>query len=71
MEPAEKIQTAEPLYTVKQFPEVEPAFSEGSLRWIIFQHKDKLIEKGALHYLGRKALLDRYPFISAVKEGLV
>ena len=71
MQASENISSSEPLYTVKQFPTVEPAFSEGSLRWLIFQNKEKLVDEGAIIFVGRKVLIDRPQFISTMKEGLV
>jgi hypothetical protein len=58
------------IHTVQSFTNAEPAFNEGGIRWTIFQFKDKLIEAGAIFYMGRKLLIDRDRFISCIKEGL-
>lgn len=66
-------QTIEPIGqidTVQSLASDVNAFTEGSIRWDIFQHKDKLIEKGAIFYNGRKLLIDRDRYIMSVKEGL-
>ena len=59
-----------PVHTVQSFAKTEPAFPEGSTRWIIFQYKEKLIEAGAIFYNGRKLLIDRERFINCIKKGL-
>ncbi len=59
-----------PIHTVQSMAKDEPAFPEGSIRWAVHQHKDKLIEKRAIFYNGRKLLIDRDRFIAAVREGL-
>ncbi len=58
-------------HSLKTFVDIEDAYTEGGVRWIIFQHKDKLIEKGAIYYVGRKIVIDSPKFISCMKEGLV
>lgn len=45
------------LLTVRQFSEKHPAFSEGSLRFIIF-HAHKNGFKRCIRRVGRKVLLD-------------
>lgn len=45
-------------------------FNEGGIRWVIFRHRDKLEEAGAIFYMGKKLLIDRNRFITRVKEGL-
>ncbi|MBT6457623.1 MAG: hypothetical protein HN936_18585 [Bacteroidetes bacterium] len=59
------------IHTVQSFADAEPAFNEGGIRWTVFQHKDKLIEAGAIFYNGRKLLIDRTRFIACLKKGLV
>lgn len=57
------------LYTVRQFAEANPAFSEASLRWLIFNSEPKklknchlesngLAESGAILRNGRRILID-------------
>ena len=70
MNTAESIDQQGQIHTVQSFANCEPAFNEGGIRWTVFQHKDKLLEKGAIFYNGRKLLIDRDRFIACVKEGL-
>ena len=70
MSTAETIDHQGQIHTVQSFADAEPAFNEGGIRWTIFQFKDKLIEAGAIFYLGRKLLIDRDRFIACIKEGL-
>ncbi len=47
------------LYTVRQFCEAYPAFTEGGLRWEIFHEENNgLAESGAILRNGRKVLID-------------
>jgi hypothetical protein len=59
------------LLTVRQFAERHPAFTEGSLRWLIFkagspemvsndEHSAAL--KDALIHIGRRVLIDEHKF---------
>jgi deoxyribodipyrimidine photolyase len=58
------------VHTVQTLADTEPAFNEGGIRWTIFQHKDKLLEEGAIFYNGRKLLIDRDRYIACVRSGL-
>ena len=74
---------ARPVFTVRQFAERNPAFSEAALRNLIFKadarHSTKgeipgngLIETGAIIRVGRKVLIDETAFfawIDAQKGG--
>jgi len=55
------------IHSVQSFAATEPAFSEGGIRWTIFQFKDDLIAAGAIFYSGRKLMIDRGCFISFLK----
>jgi len=46
------------------------ALNEGGIRWTIFQHKDELLEAGAIFYNGRKLLIDRDRYIACMRSGL-
>ena len=62
------------LLTVKQFSQKHQAFSEGSLRWLIFNARERfsasgepfggngLEEAGAILRIGRKVLIDEEKF---------
>jgi hypothetical protein len=58
------------IHTVQSLANYEPAFNEGGIRWTIFQHKNRLLEAGAIFYSGKKLLIDRDRYITCVKEGL-
>jgi len=58
------------IHTVQSFAASEPAFSEGGIRWTIFQFKDDLKAAGAIFYSGRKLMIDRDHFISFLKGNI-
>ena len=45
------------LLTVKEFSRQNPAFTEGSLRWLLFHRKDNGLECAVIK-VGRRVLLD-------------
>ena len=57
--------------TVQSLANDVNALNEGGIRWTIFQHKDELIEAGAIFYSGRKLLIDRNRYVSFLREGRV
>lgn len=73
---------ARPVFTVKQFAERNPAFTEAALRNLIFKAEPRLsvkgefpgnglIEAGAIVRLGRKVLIDEsrfYDWLEAQQE---
>jgi len=58
-----------PIHSVQTLASSEPALNEGGIRWIIFQHKEELIEYGAIFFNGKKLIIDRDRFIGFLKEG--
>jgi hypothetical protein len=58
------------IHTVQTLADAEPAFNEGGIRWTIFQHKDELLEAGAIFYNGRKLFIDRDRYIACMRLGL-
>ena len=70
MQAAEKIEPQGQVHTVQTLAYAEPAFNEGGIRWTIFQHKDELLEAGAIFYNGRKLLIDRDRYIACMRLGL-
>ena len=55
------------LFTVNQFTEIHPAFTVGSLRWMIFNAKDNgLLESGAIIRLGKRVLISEEKFFNWV-----
>ena len=55
------------LYTVKQFAELHPAFSEASLRYHIF-HEETNGLKSALVRVGRKILIKEDAFFDWIEN---
>lgn len=68
------MQTVEPtnhvgqIHTVQTLASFEPALNEGGIRWTIFQHKQELIDYGAIFFSGKKLLIDREKFIEYLKS---
>ncbi len=57
------------LYTVKQFAAKHAAFSEGSLRWLLFHRAGNGLEaSGALLHNGRRILIDESGFFDWLKS---
>jgi len=53
------------LFTVRQFAESQPAFSEASIRWMVFNCKTNgLDNSGAILRNGRRILIDSEKFSS-------
>ena len=58
-----------PVHTVQTLAATEPGLNEGGIRWTIFQHKSKLVDTGAIFYVGKKLLIDRDRYVSLLKDG--
>jgi hypothetical protein len=67
------------LYTVEQFPTVEPSFTPAALRNLIFKAQPRhssrgvidgngLLESGAIIRIGRKVLINRAKFLEWVQQ---
>ena len=52
------------VHTVQTLAAAEPGLNEGGIRWTIFQHKSKLVDEGAIFYVGKKLLIDRDRYVS-------
>ena len=57
------------VHTVQTLAATEPGLNEGGIRWTIFQHKSKLLDAGAIFFVGKKLLIDRDRFIGVLKDG--
>lgn len=69
--------TTPTLLTVRQFSERHRAFTESSLRWLIFQAKPRISSRGempgnglqcALVRLGRRLLIDEAAFFAWLEQ---
>ncbi len=70
MQIAETVTPHGEVHTVQTLADADPAFNQGGLRWTIYQHRDKLIDAGAIFYNGKKLLIDRERFIAWMKAGM-
>ena len=57
------------IHSVQTLAAAEPGLNEGGIRWTIFQHKSKLVDEGAIFFVGKKLLIDRDRYVSLLKEG--
>ena len=57
------------VHTVQTLAAAEPGLNEGGIRWTIFQHKSKLVDAGAIFFVGKKLLIDRNRYVSLLKDG--
>jgi hypothetical protein len=57
------------VHTVQTLAAAGPGFNEGGIRWVIFQHKSKLVDEGAIFFVGKKLLIDRDRYVSLLKDG--
>jgi len=57
------------IHTVSTLAVAEPGLNEGGIRWTIFQHKSKLVDEGAIFFVGKKLLIDRDRFVGILKDG--
>ena len=55
------------VYTVKQFSARNPAFSEGSLRWLLFNSRENKLDAAVVR-VGRRVLIDEDRFFAWVEE---
>lgn len=51
------------VYTVKQFSARNPAFSEGSLRWLLFNARENKLDAAVVR-VGRRVLIDEDRFFA-------
>ena len=57
------------VHSVQTLAAAEPGLNEGGIRWTIFQHKSKLLDAGAIFFVGKKLLIDRDRYVSFLKDG--
>ena len=58
------------VHTVQTLAAAEPGLNEGGIRWTIFQHKSRLVDAGAIFFVGKKLLIDRDRYITCMRSGL-
>ena len=59
------------IHTVSTLAVAECGLNEGGIRWTIFQHKSKLVDEGAIFYVGKKLLIDRDRYVGILKNGVL
>jgi hypothetical protein len=57
------------LYTINQYIEKRPCFTNGGLRYAIFHAGEELEQVGAIVRFGRKILIDDDRFMSYIRDG--
>ena len=67
MQATETIDQYGQIDTVQSLANGVNALNEGGIRWTIFQHKQDLIDYGAIFYSGKKLLIDRGKYIEYLK----
>jgi hypothetical protein len=54
------------LLAISQFCAANPAFTQGSVRWTIFQRGDELERAGAIVRIGRRVLIRPAQYVAAL-----
>jgi len=62
-------QEAEVLHSVRTFAAANPAFTEASIRWLIFRFKEELLAEDAIGFTGKKLIIFGNRFTNTIKEG--
>jgi len=58
-----------PLRTISQFCEENDAFTEGGIRWLIFnEDKNGIKEAGAVYRLGRRVYINPEKFLAWIEQ---
>lgn len=67
MQNVQSTNTHRSLLTVKQFSKQHPAFTESSLRWLIFNEAENGFSP-AIKRIGRRVLIDEQKFFECIEE---
>ena len=62
-------QSNSPFTTIALFAQQNPEFSEGSIKWLIFQKREELIEEKVIRYWGKKILIHKANFYDFILKG--
>ncbi len=62
-------QETEVLHSVRTFAAANPAFTEASIRWLVFRYKEQLLTEKAIAYIGGKMIIFGNRFAYVIKEG--
>ena len=55
-----------PFTTIQHFSELCPEFTVGSLRWLIFNRREELLDRGVIRYWGKKVLIYKVNFFDFI-----
>jgi len=55
-----------PFTTIQHFSELCPEFTVGSLRWLIFNRREELLDRGVIRYWGKKVLIHKVNFFDFI-----
>jgi hypothetical protein len=58
-----------PFTSIENFCDAHASFSVGAIRWLIFNKREELIQKGIIRYWGKKILINPNNFFAYVMEG--
>ena len=54
-----------PFTTIQHFSELCPEFTVGALRWLIFNRREELLDRGVIRYWGKKVLIHKVNFLTS------
>jgi len=57
-----------PFTTIQHFSELCPEFTVGSLRWLIFNRREELLDRYVIRYWGKKFLIHKVNFFDFIME---
>ena len=57
------LKSESPFTTIQHFSEMCPEFSVGSLRWLVFNRREELLQRGVIRYWGKKVLIHKDNFL--------
>ena len=68
MNRSESLKSESPFTTIDHFSEMCPEFSVGSLRWLVFNRREELLQRGVIRYWGTKILIHKANFFDFIME---
>ncbi len=58
--------TNPPLLSIQHFSRLYPDFTEGSVKWLIFNKRQELLDEGVIRYWGKKILIHHDNFFTYI-----
>ena len=62
------LKSESPFTTIQLFSEICPEFSVGSLRWLVYNRREELLQRGVIRYWGKKILIHKANFFDFIME---